>query len=151
MWPRESFHIGSMTTGLIAHSRMAKAKANSLALLHIWTAFIQFDLQQWKWYRMTWLNAASRKRYTFQINTSPTDTCETFTCVTPSWDARTEQGYCSPAGWWLVSVWTQWGLWSRTAIRSTWTHQQGSCRTCERGVCVCRGPRGVGVCSGQVC
>jgi len=37
-----------MTTGLIAHSRMAKAKANSLALLHIWTAFIQFDLQQQK-------------------------------------------------------------------------------------------------------
>lgn len=45
MWPKASFHTGSMTTGLMAHSRMANARANSLALLHIWTAFVQFDLR----------------------------------------------------------------------------------------------------------
>lgn len=44
--PRESFHTGSMTTGLMAHSRMAKAKANSLALLHICTALFQLDLKK---------------------------------------------------------------------------------------------------------
>lgn len=44
VWPSESFHTGSMATGLMAHSRMARAKANSLALLHIWTALIQLVL-----------------------------------------------------------------------------------------------------------
>lgn len=33
-----------MTTGLMAHSSMAKAKANSLALLHICTALFQLVL-----------------------------------------------------------------------------------------------------------
>lgn len=37
-----------MTTGLMAHSRMAKAKANSLALLHICTALFQLDLKKKK-------------------------------------------------------------------------------------------------------
>lgn len=45
VWPSESLHTGSMATGLMAHSRMARAKANSLALLHIWTALIQLVLQ----------------------------------------------------------------------------------------------------------
>lgn len=44
VWPRESLHTGSMTTGLMAHSRMAKAKANSRALLHICTALFQLVL-----------------------------------------------------------------------------------------------------------
>lgn len=44
--PRESFHTGNMTTGLMAHSRMAKAKANSLALLHICTALFQLVLEK---------------------------------------------------------------------------------------------------------
>ena len=42
--PSESFQTGSMATGLMAHSRMARARANSLALLHICTAFIQLIL-----------------------------------------------------------------------------------------------------------
>lgn len=44
--PSESFHTGSMDTGLMAHSRMAKAKANSRALLHICTALLQFALRR---------------------------------------------------------------------------------------------------------
>lgn len=35
VWPSESFQTGSIATGLMAHSRMARASANSLALLHI--------------------------------------------------------------------------------------------------------------------
>lgn len=35
VWPSESFQTGSIATGLMAHSRMASASANSLALLHI--------------------------------------------------------------------------------------------------------------------
>lgn len=42
--PRDSRHIGSITTGLTAHSRIARANANSLGLLHIWTALIQLAL-----------------------------------------------------------------------------------------------------------
>ena len=44
--PSESFQTGSMATGLMAHSRMARASANSLALLHICTALIQLVLQR---------------------------------------------------------------------------------------------------------
>lgn len=33
--PKDSRHIGSITTGLTAHSKIAKANANSLGLLHI--------------------------------------------------------------------------------------------------------------------
>lgn len=42
--PKDSRQIGNMTTGLIAHSNIARASANSLGLLHIWTALIQLDL-----------------------------------------------------------------------------------------------------------
>lgn len=45
MCPRDSFHTGNITTGLIAHSKIAKAKANSLALLHICTALFQLVLK----------------------------------------------------------------------------------------------------------
>ena len=48
VWPNESFQTGNIATGLMAHSRMAKASANSLALLHIWTALIQLVLQKKK-------------------------------------------------------------------------------------------------------
>lgn len=44
VWPSESFQTGSIATGLTAHSRMARANANSLALLHICTALIQLVL-----------------------------------------------------------------------------------------------------------
>lgn len=44
--PSESFHTGSMATGLMAHSRMAKANVNSRALLHICTALLQFALRE---------------------------------------------------------------------------------------------------------
>lgn len=118
--PSESFHTGSMDTGLMAHSRMAKAKANSRALLHICTALLQFALKDRQTDTALYLILHCYSKQTLKLGIVSTESvtcgggtyfCKRLTvinpapcsprfctCESPSLGAETVLGCCSPAG-----------------------------------------------------
>lgn len=148
--PSESFQMGSVTTGLIAHSRIAKARANSRALLHIWTALFQLFLCKTKIGDLKSISRLNQNALRFQCEEPQTNPSRLVsadcTCATPSWGAWTEPGRWFLAGWWWDAAWKRWDSLSRKWSRSTWTRTPWSGWTCGRGAASCRGPPGAGAC-----